>query len=121
MWKGTNLPVGREMTFGTPPLSVVLMLEIWGGLNPSAAGKMKQSTLPCSRVVSKDLQTPYSNCWSMNEFAAGPIPGGPEDEPEGCTGDTSFDSSTVGSDPEFPNTIGFNPGLLEPLGSASKD
>lgn len=45
-----------------------------------------------------DLQTPFSNCWSMNEFAVGPNVGGPEDEPgdwvEGELGESS-DSSTV--------------------------
>lgn len=74
----------------------------------------KGSTLPCSQVVRKYLQTPYSNCWSMKEFAVGPNAGGPEDEPEDCTGSESCDSSTVDSEPDCP-------GLLELVGSASRD
>ena len=44
----------------------------------------------------------------------GPNAGGPEDEPEDCTGSESCDSSTVDSEPDCP-------GLLELVGSASRD
>ena len=81
----------------------------------------KGSTLQCSRVVPKDLQTPYNSCWSMNEFAVGPNAGGPEDELEDCPGDESCDSSTVESEPDIPGMLGLIPGLLALLGSASKD
>ena len=86
----------------------------------------KGSALRCSPIVPKDLQTPYSNCWSMNEFGVGPSAGGPveespEDELGYCTGDESCDSSTVGSEPDFPGTTEFGPALPEGLGTASKD
>lgn len=64
----------------------------------------------------------------MNEFGVGPNEEGPEEEGEGpedepgdWSWDESCDSSTVGSDPDIPGTTEFNPGLLELLGSASKD
>ena len=57
----------------------------------------------------------------MGPSAEGPEEEGPEDEPGDCTGEESCDSSTVESGPDFPGTTGLNPGLLELLGSASKD
>jgi len=70
-------------------------------------------------LLLENLLMPFSNCWSMNEFGAGPNVRGPEDE-LGDRGESN-DSSTVGSEPAFAGAKGFDPVLLELVGIASKD
>ena len=126
MWNGTNLPLGREITFGTPPLSVVLIAEIWGALKPSAT-KVKGQNRQQPRhfcIGSKDSQTPFSNCWSINEFAVGVDDvARAEGEVGDCSERESNDSSTVESGLCFVDSEGLDRLLLELLAvnSVSKD
>lgn len=68
------LPTGKGITFGTPPFSVVLILEIWGGPNPSAVngggGKAPSAIPDTAEQFRDDPQTPFSNCWSINALGA---------------------------------------------------
>lgn len=67
-------------------------------------------------AVSKVLQTPVNNFWSMNEFAVGGSSvAGPDDEPEDSTEGELSDSSTVESELSLVDTEGLGILLVEPL------
>ena len=78
---------------------------------------------PTLLALSDYLQTPYSNCWSMNEFAVGgEIVSGPEGEIGDSDDGEPSDSSTVGSEPDLAGNKGLDVLMLELLvDTASND